>query len=116
MEARVAAQGHYLFSLAEDQLGYDPPPYEVGMIEFASPLDEGLFIINPSFGTDVTRALLAQARELGFPVSDTNYTGDEGREARGLVDSVEGVIGRVEEPLVRPLILLALWLGYDRFH
>jgi hypothetical protein len=116
MEARVAAQGHYLFSLAEDQLGYDPPPYEVGMIEFASPLDEGLFIINPSFGTDVTRTLLTEARELGFPVSDTNYTGDEGREARGLVDSVEGIIGRVEEPVVRPLILLALWLGYDRFH
>ncbi|MFI5353527.1 MAG: hypothetical protein ACHQZS_11250 [Candidatus Binatales bacterium] len=116
MEARVAAQGHYLFSLAEDQLGYDPPPYEVGMIEFASPLDEGLFIINPGFGTDVTRALLTEARELGLPVSYTSYTGDEGREARGLVDSMEGIIGRVEEPLVRPLILLALWLGYDRFH
>lgn len=116
MEARVAAQGHYLFSLAEDQLGYDPPPYEVGMVEFASPLDEGLFIINPRFGADVTRALLGEARELGFPVSDTSYTGDEGREARGLVDSVEGVIGSVEETLVRPLILLALWLGYDRFH
>jgi len=116
MEARVAAQGHYLFSLAEDQLGYDPPPYEVGMIEFVSPLDEGLFIINPHFGTDVTRTLLAQARELGFPVSDTSYTGDEGREARGVVDSVEGVIGSAEEPIVRPLILLTLWMGYDRFH
>ncbi len=116
MEARVAAQGHYLFSLAEDQLGYDPPPYEVGMIEFASPLDEGLFIINSHFGTDVTRTLLAQARELGFPVSDTSYTGDEGREARGVVDSVEGVIGSAEEPILRPLILLTLWMGYDRFH
>ena len=116
MEARVAAQGHYLFSLAEDQLGYDPPPYEVGMVEFASPLDEGLFIINARFGADVTRALLAQARELGFAVSDTSYSGDEGWEPRGLADSIEGVIGSVEEPLVRRLILLTLWLGYDRFH
>lgn len=116
IEARVAAQGHYLFSLADDQLGYDPPPYEVGMVDFASPLDEGLFIINRRFGADVTRALLAQARELGFPVSDTSYSGDEGREARGLVDSVEGVAGSAEETIVRPLILLTLWLGYDRFH
>jgi hypothetical protein len=116
MEARVAAQGHYLFSLAEDQLGYDPPPYEVGMIEYASPLDEGLFIINPHFGTDVTRTLLAQARELGFPVSDISYTGDEGREARGVVDSAEGMVGSAEETIVRPFILLTLWMGYDRFH
>ncbi len=116
MEARVAAQGHYLFSLAEDQLGYDPPPYEMGMVEFVSPLDEGLFIINSHFGVDVTRALLAQARELGFPVSDTSYTGDEGREARGLADSVEGVLGSAEETIIRPLILLTLWMGYDRFH
>jgi hypothetical protein len=116
MEARVTAQGHYLFSLAEDQLGYDPPPYEVGMVDFESPLDEGLFIINANFGTDVTRTLLAQARELGFPVSDTHYTGDESREARGLADSIEGTVGSVEETIVRPLILLTLWLGYDRFH
>jgi hypothetical protein len=116
IEARVAAQGHYLFSLAEDQLGYDPPPYEVGMVEYVSPLDEGLFIINPHFGTDVTRTLLAQARDLGFPVSDTSYTGDEGRQSRGLIDSAEGTIGSVEEPIVRRLILLTLWLGYDRFH
>jgi len=116
MEARVGAQGHYLFSLAEDQLGYDPPPYEVGMVEFVSPLDEGLFIINAHFGTDVTRTLLAQARELGFPVSDTSYRGDEGREAHGVADSVEGMIGSAEEAIVRPLILLMLWLGYDRFH
>ena len=116
MEARVAAQGHYLFSLAEDQLGYDPPPYEVGMVEYVSPLDEGLFIINPNFGTDVTRTLLAQARELGFSVSDTSYTGDEGRESHGLTDSAKGTIGSLEEPLVRRLILLTLWLGYDRFH
>jgi hypothetical protein len=116
IEARVAAQGHYLFSLAEDQLGYDPPPYEVGMVEYVSPLDEGLFIINPNFGTDVTRTLLGQARDLGFPVSDTSYTGDEGRQPRGLIDSAEGTIGSVEEPLVRRLILLTLWLGYDRFH
>ena len=116
MEARVSAQGHYLFSLAEDQLGYDPPPYEVGMVEFVSPLDEGLFIINAHFGADVTRTLLAQARELGFPVSFTSYSGDEGREARGLVDSAEGMVGSAEETIVRPLILLTLWLGYDRFH
>jgi hypothetical protein len=116
METRVAAQGHYLFSLAEDQLGYDPPPYEVGIVEYASPLDEGLFIINPHFGTDVTRTLLAQARDLGFPVSDISYTGDERRQSRGLADSVEGMIGSVEEPIVRRLILLTLWLGYDRFH
>ena len=116
MEARVSAQGHYLFSLAEDQLGYDPPPYEVGMVEFVSPLDEGLFIINAHFGADVTRTLLAQARELGFPVSFTSYSGDEGREARGLVDSAEGMVGIAEETIVRPLILLTLWLGYDRFH
>ena len=44
------------------------------MVEFVSPLDEGLFIINSRFGTDVTRTLLAQARELGFTVSDTSYT------------------------------------------
>lgn len=116
MEARVGAEGHYLFSLAEDQLGYDPPPYEVGMVDFASPLDEGLFIINRHFGADVTRTLLAQARDLGFPVSDTSYSGDEGREARGLADSIEGIAGSVEETIVRPLMLLTLWLGYDRFH
>ncbi len=86
------------------------------MVEYASPLDEGLFIINPHFGADVTRTLLAQARELGFPVSDISYTGDEGREARGAVDSLEGVIGSAEETIVRPLILVTLWMGYDRFH
>ena len=116
MEARVSAQGHYLFSLAEDQLGYDPPPYEVGMVDFVSPLDEGLFIINRHFGADVTRTLLAQARDLGFPVSGTSYSGDEGREARGLADSIEGMAGSVEETLIRPLMLLTLWMGYDRFH
>jgi len=86
------------------------------VVEFVSPLDEGLFIINAHFGTDVTRTLLAQARELGFPVSDTSYRGDEGREAHGVADSVEGMIGSAEEAIVRPLILLMLWLGYDRFH
>ncbi|MGB8683591.1 MAG: hypothetical protein WCD12_11970 [Candidatus Binatus sp.] len=116
LEARVAADGHYLFSLADDQLGYDPPPYEVVMVEFVSPLDEGLFIINSRFGTDVTRTLLAQARALDFTVSDTSYTGDEAREARGLVDSIDGTIGMVEEPIARRLIPLMLWLGYDRFH
>jgi hypothetical protein len=116
LEARVAADGHYLFSLADDQLGYDPPPYEVVMVEFVSPLDEGLFIINSRFGTDVTRTLLAQARELGFTVSDSSYTGDESREARGMLDSIDGMVGIVEEPIARRLILLMLWLGYDRFH
>ena len=58
----------------------------------------------------------SEARELGFAVSDTSYSGDEGWEPRGLADSIEGVIGSVEEPLVRRLILLTLWLGYDRFH
>jgi hypothetical protein len=61
-------------------------------------------------------AMAGQARELGFPVSDTHYTGDESREARGLADSIEGTVGSVEETIVRPLILLTLWLGYDRFH
>jgi hypothetical protein len=116
LEARVAAQEHYLFSLAEDQLGYDPPPYEVGRVEYASPLDEGLFIISSRFGSDVTRALLANAHTLGFAVSDADYTGEDGRQARGMADSLEGTVGSIEEPLVRRLVLLALWLGYDHFH
>jgi hypothetical protein len=116
IEARVTAQGHFLFSLADDQLGYDPPPHEVGMVEFVSPLDEGLFIINDRFGTDVTRTLLAQARVLGFTVADTPYTDDEGRESRERVDSADGMLGSVEESIVRRLVLLTLWLGYDSFH
>jgi hypothetical protein len=75
LEDRVTAQGHFLFGLAEDQLGYDPPAYEVPVVENCSPDDEGLFIINPGFGADVTRSLLQDAQTLGFPVSDTTYTG-----------------------------------------
>jgi hypothetical protein len=114
LEARVPAQEHYLFSLAEDQLGYDPPPYEVGVVEFASPPDEGLFIINQGFGVDVTRTLLAEAHELGFSVSGTGYN-DEGRQARSSIDSTKAAIGRVEERMVRRLILITLWLGYRKF-
>ena len=116
LEARVAAQEHYLFSLAEDQLGYDPPPYEVGVVDLASPLDEGLFIVNPHFGTHVTRTLLTEARQLGFAVSDSGYTGDEGREAQSSMDSVKATIGRVEEKVVRRLMIITLWLGYQKFH
>ncbi|MFZ0887854.1 MAG: hypothetical protein WA005_05320, partial [Candidatus Binataceae bacterium] len=114
LEERVASQGHLLFSLAEDELGYDPPPYEVGLVEYFSPLDEGLFIISPSFGTDVTRALLAEAAQLGFPLSDNRYT-DYEHARMSILDSVKASIGALEEPLCRGLILIALWLGWNRF-
>ena len=116
LEQRVAADGHYLFSLAEDQLGYDPPPYEVGMVEFLSPLDEGLFIVNSRFGADVTRTLLSEAVSLGFQVSDTSYSGDDAPANQPFSDRVKAKIGAIEEPIVRRLILIALWLGYNRFH
>jgi hypothetical protein len=75
LQQRVAAQEHFLFGLAEDQLGYDPPAYEVPVVENCSPDDEGLFILNAGFGADVTHNLLVMAQELGFAVSDTTYTG-----------------------------------------
>lgn len=75
LQQRVTAQEHFLFGLAEDQLGYDPPGYEVPVVENCSPDDEGLFILNPGFGADVTQNLLMMAQSLGFPVSDTTYTG-----------------------------------------
>jgi hypothetical protein len=75
LQQRVTAQEHFLFGLAEDQLGYDPPAYEVPVVVNCSPDDEGLFILNAGFGADVTHNLLVMAQSLGFPVSDTTYTG-----------------------------------------
>jgi hypothetical protein len=75
LSQRVNAQEHFLFGLAEDQLGYDPPAYEVPVVQNCSPDDEGLFILNPGFGADVTHNLLLMAKLLGFSVTDTTYTG-----------------------------------------
>lgn len=78
LRRRVAAQGHFLFGLAEDQWGYDPPAYEVPVVKNCSPNDEGSFIVNSGFGADITRSLLQDAQILGFPVTDTAYTGFTG--------------------------------------
>lgn len=78
LEQRVHAQDHFLFGLAEDQLGYDPPTYEVPVVENCSPDDEGLFILNSGFGADVTQDLLLMSQSLGFAVTDTTYTGLSG--------------------------------------
>jgi len=47
-----------------------------------SPNDEGLFILNPGFGGDVTRDLLLMSQALGFQITDTTYTGLTGGPCR----------------------------------
>jgi hypothetical protein len=71
---RVRAKEHFIISLAEDQLGYDPPAYAMPVVQQCSPTDEAFFTISARLGADVTRALLSQAQKLGFEVTDTAYS------------------------------------------
>jgi hypothetical protein len=75
---RVRAPEHFIISLAEDQLGYDPPAYAMAKVRECSPTDEAFFTISANLGADVTRALLSQAQKLGFSVTDLSYDGLSG--------------------------------------
>jgi hypothetical protein len=66
----VRARDHFLFSLADDQLGYDPPEREAPAVKRFSPDDEALFMTSPKLGDAITRTLIEEARDLGFTVSD----------------------------------------------
>jgi hypothetical protein len=63
----VQAQDCFLFSLANDQLGYDPPEREARAVKLYSPYDEALFTTSPKLGDTITRTLIEEARVLGFP-------------------------------------------------
>ena len=78
---RVRAKEHFIMSLAEDQLGYDPPAYAMPVVRECSPTDEAFFTVSAGLGADVTRALLSQAQKLGFSVADTSYSGLSGGPA-----------------------------------
>jgi hypothetical protein len=67
----VRAQEYFLFSLADDQLGYDPPEWEARAVEFYSPYDEGLFMTSPKLGDTITHTLIEQAWSLGFPQTNS---------------------------------------------
>jgi hypothetical protein len=64
----VKAQRHFLFSLAEDQLGYDPPSYEIPRSKSCSPFDEHVFTPSANLGATVTRTLLDEAQTMHFTV------------------------------------------------
>jgi hypothetical protein len=66
----VGSKDCFLFSSADDQLGYDPPEREAPAVEHYSPNDEALFTISPKLGDTITRTLLAEARSLGFTLTD----------------------------------------------
>jgi hypothetical protein len=67
----MQAQEYFLFSLANDQLGYDPPEREVRAVEVRSPFDEALFTTSPKLCDAITRTLIDQARSLGFPLTSS---------------------------------------------
>jgi hypothetical protein len=69
---QVQAQEYFLFSLADDQLGYDPPGWEARTVEFYSPYDEGLFMTSPKLGDTITHTLIEEARALGFRQTGAN--------------------------------------------
>lgn len=65
----------FAVGLANDQLGYTPPGFEVPYVATADGGDEGIFTINPNFGDDVINQHLSAARGLGFPVTPGLYDG-----------------------------------------
>jgi hypothetical protein len=69
----VRADEYFLFSLADDQLGYDPPEGEAPAVERYSPYpyDEALFITSPKLGDTITRTLIEEARGLGFRLASS---------------------------------------------
>jgi hypothetical protein len=67
----VRAQEYFLFSLADDQLGYDPPEWEARAVEFYSPYDEGLFMTSPKLGDTITHTLIEEAQGLGFRLTSS---------------------------------------------
>lgn len=66
---RVRAQAHFLFSLADDQLGYDPPEDEAPAVRRYSADDEALFMTSTKLGDMITQTLMTEAGELGFTVA-----------------------------------------------
>lgn len=67
----IRAHDCFLFSLADDQLGYDPPEREAPAVKCYRPYDEALFMTSPKLGDKITRTLMEEARSLGFRVSNT---------------------------------------------
>ncbi|MHB8340437.1 MAG: hypothetical protein ACYDB7_04600 [Mycobacteriales bacterium] len=69
LSAHVRAAGTFVFSLAQDQLGYISMPSELAGQAECSPDDEFFFTISPTFGVQVRQAEEQLAAQLGFPVS-----------------------------------------------
>ncbi|MBF6589789.1 MAG: neutral/alkaline non-lysosomal ceramidase N-terminal domain-containing protein [Ktedonobacterales bacterium] len=72
LRQRVQAPQAFFFGLANDQLGYATPAGEYLRAVRASPTDEALFIINPTFGDAIVDQLTAGARQVGFLVNEQN--------------------------------------------
>ena len=74
MVERVPAQEHFIFGLANDQLGYLIAPQEgyakvrQGFLDTGN--DNALFNVNPLIGDHVMCTLLKSAREIGFNLAD----------------------------------------------
>ncbi len=69
-----SASSPFVFSLADDQLGYTPPAFEYPVVALEDGSDEGIFTINAHFGDDLINQHLAAARTLGF-VTQAGYNG-----------------------------------------
>lgn len=80
MRDRVPAGRHFIFGLANDQLGYLISPAEgYPQIAAAAPdNDNALFNVSPSFGDHVTCTLFKAASAIGFEVADQG-AGDAAR-------------------------------------
>ena len=72
MEDHVPAQEHFVFGLANDQLGYLISPQEgYEQVAAAAPdNDNALFNVSPSIGDQVLCTLLKAARGIGFSLPD----------------------------------------------
>ncbi len=68
LQERVPASRHFIFGLANDQLGYLIAPQEgYSQVAAAAPdNDNALFNISPFFGDHVTCTLFKAARQIGF--------------------------------------------------
>ncbi|MDQ2903939.1 MAG: hypothetical protein M3Y81_10335 [Chloroflexota bacterium] len=65
LRSQVHASAYFFLGLANDQLGYATQVGEYTGAVRASPSDEALFIISPSFGDDIVRELVIGAQEIG---------------------------------------------------
>lgn len=101
LASTISAAAVIPFSLAMDQLGYIAGPEGYSAAQLCSLTDEGLFMLSPAFGTQLTETDDANATALGFTVHGTNLVSGPPSSATqaGLAACAESTPGQLGVPV-----------------